>query len=321
MRAVRFHEHGGAGVLRLDDVPEPVPAEGEIRIRCEAAGVNFIDVYLRSGFYPTGPLPAVAGKEGAGVVDAVGAGVAGIAVGDRVGFFSAAGSYAEQVLLPAEMAIPLPDGISTQTAAAALLQGMTAHYLTRGIRPLEKGDRVLIQAVAGGVGLLATQMAKLAGARVIGTCSTREKRRRALASGADHVILYTEEDFVAATLARTDGEGVDLAIDGVGKATFEGSVKATRLRGHIILFGQSSGEPDPIRPRRLLGSRTLTCASLFDYARRREERLERAGDLLRWIAAGDLKVHVHQALPLEEARQAHEILEGRATSGKVLLVP
>lgn len=328
MQAVRYHRHGGPEVLVLDELPLPEPGRGEILVRVEAAGVNFIDVYLRTGFYSGGDLPLTAGKEGAGIVEALGPGVSGVEgavpdlkLGDRVAFFDAAGAYASHVILPARRAVPVPEGVSGRTAAAALLQGMTAHYLTWGIRPLQEGDRVLIHAVAGGVGLLATQMAKLAGAEVFGTCSTEEKAQRARAAGADHVILYTEEDFVEAVHEATGGQGVDLAIDGVGKATFEGSVKATRVRGHVILFGQASGEPDPIRPRKLLGSRTLSCASLFDYARERQELLERAGAVFGWIRKGRLDVHVHDALPLSQAAEAHRLLEGRKTSGKLLLTP
>jgi NADPH2:quinone reductase len=322
MQAIRFHEHGGPEVLRVEEIPLPEPGEGEARVRVRFAGVNFIDVYRRTGFYPVpGGLPAVPGGEAAGVVDTVGPGVTGVAEGDRVAFWDAAGAYAEAVVHRAERLLPLPDGVSFEAGAALPLQGMTAHYLTCGIRPLDEGDTVLIHAAAGGVGLLAVQMAKLAGARVIGTCSTGEKAERARAAGADHVIRYTQEDFVEETKRLTGGEGVDLAIDGVGRATFEGSVAATRVRGHVILFGQASGEPEPIRPRRLLGSRTLTCASLFDYARGRAEMLARAAEVFGWHAAGRLEAHIDRVLPLAEAADAHRLLEGRKTSGKLLLEP
>jgi len=321
VKAVRYHRHGGPEVLRLDDLPTPEPGEGEVRVRLEAAGVNFIDVYLRTGYYPGPEPPAVAGKEGAGVVDAVGAGVDRVAAGDRVAFWDATGAYAEQVVIPAERAIPVPSGVSSRAAAALMLQGMTAHYLTQTIRPLASGDRVLIHAVAGGVGLLATRMAKMFGAEVFGTCSTEEKAERARAAGADHVILYTEKDFADEVLRLTDGRGVDLTLDGVGKATFEDSVRATRIRGHVVLFGQASGEPDPIRPRKLLGSRTLTCASLFDYAREREELLARAQAILTWHRIGKLDLHLDRTLPLADAAEAHRLLESRQTSGKVLLEP
>lgn len=322
MQAIRFHEHGGPEVLCLEEVPLPEPGEGEARVRVRYAGVNFIDVYRRTGFYPVpGGLPAVPGGEAAGVVDAVAPGVTEVAEGDRVAFWDAAGAYAGAVVHRAERLLPLPDGVSFEAGAALPLQGMTAHYLTRGIHPLEDGDTVLIHAAAGGVGLLAVQMAKLAGARVIGTCSTEEKAERARAAGADHVIRYTEVDFVQETKRLTGGDGVDLAIDGVGRATFEGSVAATRVRGHVILFGQASGEPEPIRPRRLLGSRTLTCASLFDYARGRAEMLARAAEVFGWHAAGRLEAHIDRVLPLAEAAEAHRLLEGRKTSGKLLLEP
>ncbi len=318
MKAIRYHRHGGPDVLQLDGLPEPEPSAGEVRVAIRAAGVNFIDTYLRSGLYP-GPLPAVAGKEGAGVVDAVGEGVEGVAVGDRIAFFDAMGSYAEKAILPVGRALPIPAELSFTDGAALPLQGMTARYLTRTIRPLGPGDRVLVHAAAGGVGLLAVQMAKLAGAEVFGTCSTAEKAASAAGAGADHVILYTETDFADEVLRLTGGEGVDLAIDGVGKATFLGSVRATRVRGHVILFGQASGVPDPFVPRQVLGSRTLTCASLFDYVGTREELEESAGEVFDLAAAGELRVAVDRVLPLAEAAAAHRLLEGRETSGKLLL--
>ncbi|MEE8525647.1 MAG: quinone oxidoreductase [Thermoanaerobaculia bacterium] len=321
MKAIRFHRHGGPEVLRLDDVPSPEPGSGEVRVRLEAVGVNFIDTYLRTGAYPSGPLPAIVGKEGGGVVDAVGPGTGGLAEGDRVAFFGAAGSYAEQVVIPAASAIPVPRDIGLRSAVALTLQGMTAHYLTQTIRPVGGGDRVLIHAAAGGVGLLAIWMAKLFGAEVFGTCSTPEKADRARAAGADHVILYTETDFADEVLRLTGGEGVDLVIDGVGRGTFLGSVRATRVRGHVVLFGQASGEPEPIRPRAVLGSRTLTCASLFDYVRDREEMLARAQAVFTWHRIGKLDVRVDRVLPLAEAAEAHRLLEGRKTSGKLLLEP
>jgi len=322
MKAIRFHEHGGPEVLRLEDVPLPEPGEGEARVRVRFAGLNFIDVYRRTGLYPVpGGLPAVPGSEASGMVEAVGPGVTEVAEGDRVAFWDAGGAYAEAVVHRAERLLPLPDGVDFEGGAALPLQGMTAHYLTRTIRPLGPGDVVLIHAAAGGVGLLAVQMAKLAGATVIGTCSTEEKAERARAAGADYVIRYTEREFVEETRRLTGGEGVDLAIDGVGRATFEGSVAATRVRGHVILFGQASGEPEPISPRKLLGSRTLSCASLYDYARDRDEMLGRAADVFGWHAEGRLAVRIDRVLPLAEAAEAHRLLEGRKTSGKVLLEP
>ncbi|MFP3938973.1 MAG: quinone oxidoreductase family protein [Thermoanaerobaculia bacterium] len=321
MRAIRIHEHGGPEVMRLEDVPLPRPGEGEARVRVRFAGVNFIDVYRRTGFYPVPGLPVVPGAEASGVVEAVGPGVTEVAEGDRVAFWDAPGAYAEAVLHRAERLLALPEEVDFQAGAALPLQGMTAHYLTRTIRPLSPGDTVLIHAAAGGVGLLAVQMAKLAGARVIGTCSTEEKAERARSTGADHVIRYTEEDFVERAKELTGGAGVDLALDGVGRATFEGSVAATRVRGHVILFGQASGEPDPIRPRHLLGSRTLTTASLFDYARDRRELQERAGQVFEWHRRGELAVRIDRVLSLHEAMEAHRLLEARKTSGKLLLSP
>lgn len=322
MKAIRFHQPGGPEVLRLEEVPLPEPGEGEVRVRVRFAGLNFIDVYRRTGFYPQpGGLPAIPGSEASGEVEAVGPGVEGLTAGARMAFWDAPGAYAEAVVHRADRLLPLPAGVSDQAAAALPLQGMTAHYLTRTIRPLGPGDSVLIHAAAGGVGLLAVQMAKLAGATVIGTCSTEEKAERVRAAGADHVILYRDRDFVEETKRLTGGAGVDLAIDGVGRATFEGSVAATRVRGHVILFGQASGVPEPVQPRKLLGSRTLTCASLYDYSRERPEMLARAGEVFGWHAEGRLEVRIDRVLPLAEAAEAHRLLEGRETSGKVLLQP
>jgi len=325
MKAIRIHRHGGPEALTLDELPTPEPGAGEVRVRLSYAGVNFIDVYHRSGYYSLGALPATLGKEGSGVVEAVGEGVDGVAAGDRVCFWDADGSYATHVVIRAKRAIPVPAdaegqrSVGLDVAAALPLQGMTADYLTRSIRPLGRGDTVLVHAAAGGVGLLAVQLAKRAGARVFGTCSTAEKAERVVAAGAERAIRYDETDFVAEVLAATDGRGVDLAIDGVGRATFEGSVRATRVRGHVILFGQASGEPEPIRPRKLLGSRTLTCASLFAYAAERGEMLEHAAHVFGAYRAGELEVRIDRVLPLAEAGEAHRLLEARATSGKLLL--
>lgn len=328
MKAIRIHRHGGPEELRLDEVETPHPGPGEVRVRVVAAGVNFIDVYHRTGHYSAGELPAVLGREGAGYVDEVGAGVAGLAAGDRVAFVDGArGTYAEQAVLPAERAIPLAEPapgerpVDFHAAAALPLQGMTAHYLTHGIRPLAPGDTVLVHAAAGGVGQLAVRMAKLAGATVFGTCSTAEKAERARAAGCDRVIRYDEVDFAEAVREATGGRGVDLALDGVGRATFEKSVAATRVRGHVVLFGQASGEPEPIRPRRLLGSRTLTSASLFDWVRERDELLARASAVFGWYRARKLEVAVDSVLPLARAAEAHRRLEGRETAGKLLLEP
>ncbi|HEU4463627.1 MAG TPA: quinone oxidoreductase [Gemmatimonadota bacterium] len=319
MRAVRFHRTGGPEVLVLDDVPRPEPGPGQIRVRVARAGVNFVDTYLRTGAYDPGELPATAGKEGAGRVDGVGPGVGGVSAGDRVAFFDAQGSYADWVVLPAARAIPLPPGIDDLQAAALPLQGMTARYLIHEIRPLTPGDTVLIHAAAGGVGHLAVQMARRAGAVVFATCSTGQKAARVRELGAEHVIRYDQVDFAERVLELTGGRGVDVAIDGVGRATFVNSVRATRIRGHVIFFGQASGPPDPIQPRRLLGSRTLTTASLFDYARTRGELMTLAGPVMAAAADGTLRAWVDRELPLEEAILAHQLLEGRRTMGKLLL--
>jgi NADPH2:quinone reductase len=321
MRAVRFHQTGDPDVLQVDEIPLPEPGPGEVRVRVRHAGLNFIDTYLRAGSYDPGPLPATAGKEGAGRVDAVGSAVDGLAHDDRVAFFDARGAYAEAVVIPAARAIRIPSTLDDRQAAALPLQGMTARYLTHEIRPLRDGDTVLIHAAAGGVGHLAVQMAKRAGAVVFATCSTEEKASRVRALGADHVIRYDQVDFADEVLRITGGRGVDVAIDGVGKSTFVDTVRATRIRGHVIFFGQSSGPPDPIQPRRLLGSRTLTTASLFDYARTREELLGLAEPLMAAAAAGTLEAWIDRVLPLEDAARAHELLEGRRTMGKILLEP
>lgn len=319
MRAIRFHSKGGPEVLQLDEIPLPVPGPGEIRIALRFAGVNFIDTYFRSGLYDPGPLPARVGKEGAGVVTAVGDGVSSPLVGDRVAFWSATGSYADEVLLPATQALPLPPALAFELGAALPLQGMTAHYLVHGIRPVAAGDTVLIHAAAGGVGLLACQLAKRAGAQVFGTCSTPAKAELARAAGCDEVILYTETRFVPIVLAATGGHGVDLTIDGVGQTTFEDSVRATRVRGTIIVFGQSSGMIAPFSPRALLGSRTLVSASLFDYARTPEELALRSRFVFDLAAEGSLDVRIDSRTPLPQAADAHRRLESRATAGKLLI--
>ena len=321
LRAVRFHRTGGPEVLWVDEIPVPEPGPGEVRIQVELAGLNYIDTYLRSGLYDPGPLPAVAGKEGAGLVERLGPGVRGVTEGDQVAFFDARGTYAERVVHRAERLLHLPDDLDPALGAALPLQGMTAHYLTQTIRPLAPGDTVLVHAAAGGVGHLAVQMARLAGATVFGTCGSAAKADRLRTLGVDHVIRYDEEDFVERVLEGTQGRGVDLAIDGVGRATFPGTVRATRLRGHVVLFGQASGPVEPFHPREVLGSRTLTTATLFDYARDRQELDRRYGEVIAWALEGKLKLWIDRVLPLEEAGQAHRLLEDRQTSGKVLLEP
>ena len=319
MRAIRFHTKGGPEVLQLDEISVPVPGAGEVRIALHFAGVNFIDTYFRSGLYDPGPLPARVGKEGAGVVSAVGEGVVSPRVGDRVAFWDATGSYADEVLLPAARALALPSELSFELGAALPLQGMTAHYLVHGIRPVASGDTVLIHAAAGGVGLLACQLAKRAGARVFGTCSTPAKAELARAAGCDEVILYTETSFAQVVLQATSGRGVDLTIDGVGQTTFLDSVRATRVRGTVIVFGQSSGMIAPFSPRPVLGSRTLVSASLFDYARTPEEQALRSRFVFDLAASGSLDVRIDSTFPLARAADAHRRLESRATAGKLLI--
>lgn len=321
MRAIRVEQHGGPEVLVPADVAEPEPGPGEVRIRVEAAGVNFIDVYHRTGQYPTEP-PFVPGVEGAGTVDAVGADVETAAVGDRVGWTMTPGGYADVVTAPADRVVAVPDGIDSTTAAAVLLQGMTAHYLATSTVPLAGGDTVLVHAGAGGVGLLLTQIAKLFGARVVTTVSTEEKARLSRAAGADEVIRYTEADF-AAEVARIAPNGVDVVYDSVGKDTFDRGFGCLRPRGTMVLYGQSSGPVDPVDPQRLNagGSLYLTRPSLAHYTADRDEHERRAAELFAWIGDGRLDVRVGETHPLEDAATAHRRLEARQTTGKVLLTP
>jgi NADPH2:quinone reductase len=321
-RAVVVHETGGPEVLRLEPHDPGEPGPGAVRVRVAAAGVNFIDVYFRTGFYPR-PLPFVAGLEGAGTVERVGPEVSGLAPGDRVAWASVPGSYAEVVIAPPELLVRAPAGVRDELAAAAMLQGMTAHYLAYGTRTTRPGDAALVHAAAGGVGLLLVQMLKGAGARVLATCSTDEKAALALAAGADEVVRYASEDFVAAAHRFTSGAGVDVVYDAVGQSTFDGSLRALRPRGLLVLYGQASGPVPPFELRRLsdLGSLFLTRPSLMHYTATRPELEMRAGAVLAAIAAGTLSMHVGARFPLGEAAEAHRALEGRATTGKVLLIP
>lgn len=319
MRAVRFHATGGPEVLKLDDLAAPEPGPGEARVEVRFAGVNFLDIYLRSGLYAPGPLPAIAGKEGMGVVDALGPGTTGLSVGDRVAFFEAPGGYAERVVLPADRLLPLPREISDEAGAALPLQGLTADYLVRTIAEASPGRTILVHAAAGGVGRLAVQLAKSAGATVFGTCSTEAKAAIARAAGCDEVFLYTRVDFADAALRATAGRGCDAALDSVGRDTFAGSVKATRVRGTVVVYGQSSGTIEPFSPRAVLGSRTLVSATLFDYVRQPAELAERWRRITSDLAAGRLRLAIDRVLPLAEAAEAHRLLASRATSGKLLL--
>jgi NADPH2:quinone reductase len=322
MNAIRMHETGGPEVLRLEELPAPTPGPGQVLFRVEAAGVNFIEVYQRAGLYKV-PLPAIPGAEAAGVVTTVGPGVADLRPGDRIATVNALGAYAEHALVAAERAVKLPDGLSARDGAAAMLQGMTAHYLACSTRPLVRGDTCLVHAAAGGAGLLLVQVATMRGARVIGTVLTRDKAARARAAGADEVILYTEQDFVAEVRRLTGGTGVQVVYDSVGAKTFDGSLACLAPRGMLALFGQSSGPVPPFDPQVLnrMGSLFLTRPTLNHYIATRGELLERAGDVLGWVRDGRLRLSVWREYPLAMAAEAHRQLESRATSGKLLLVP
>jgi NADPH2:quinone reductase len=321
MKAIRIHEFGGPEVLRYEDLPLPEPGPGEARVKLAAAGVNFIDIYHRKGQYP-GKLPLTLGQEGAGVVDAVGVGVSDAKPGDHVAYASVQGAYAEYANVPIERLVPVPDGVALDLAAAVMLQGMTAHYLTHNTFALKPGDTALVHAAAGGVGQLLVQLAKRRGSHVIGTASAA-KLDLARAAGADEVIGYNEEDFEAAVKRLTDGKGVDVVYDSVGKTTFDKSLNCLRRRGYMVLFGQSSGPVPPLDPQILngKGSLFLTRPTLAHYTATREELLARTNDLFGWIAAGELKVTIDKTFPLAHAAEGHRYLEGRQTKGKVLLIP
>lgn len=320
MRAIRVHEYGGPNVMRLEDNDLPEPGSGEVLIMLEASGVNYIDTYQRSGQYKMN-LPFTPGSEGGGRVKAVGEGVTGISVGDPVAYAMQLGSYAEYAIVPAWKVVPIPVGVNMLTATAAMLQGMTAHYLALDTYPIREGDTVLVHAAAGGVGLLLVQIAKLRGARVIGTVSTEEKEALAREMGADEIIRYTEQDFEAEVKRLTDGRGVDAVYDSVGRDTFHKSMNCLRPRGYLVLFGQSSGAVEPLDPQVLnqKGSLFLTRPSLGYYNANQEETRQRAADLFGWIADGRLSVRIDQTFPLEEAAEAHRYMEARQSKGKVLL--
>jgi NADPH2:quinone reductase len=322
MHVVRVAATGGPELMQLDEVATPTPGPGQLLVRVEAAGVNFIDTYERSGAYRV-TLPHALGREGAGVVEAVGPEVVGFVAGDRVAWCDAPGSYATHALVPAARAVPVPAGVPSATAAALLLQGMTAHYLATSTVPLAPGDACVIHAGAGGTGLLLTQIAKRRGARVLTTVSTDEKAELSRRAGADEVVLYTRDDFAAAARRMTGGRGVRVVYDSVGQTTFDASLSALARRGTLVLFGQSSGRVPPVDPQRLNsgGSLFLTRPKLGDYVDSREELLARAHDVLGWARAGALEVRVGATFPLAEAAAAHRALEGRATTGKVLLAP
>jgi len=322
MQAIQVTTLGGAEVLRLVQLPDPVAGPGQALVRLDACGINFIDVYHRTGLYQL-PLPFVPGQEGAGTVVAVGLGVTQVKPGDRVAWCDVLGSYAELVAAPADRLVPIPAGVTAPEATALMLQGATAHYLACSTYPLKAGDTCLIHAAAGGTGLLLCQIAKRRGARVIATVSTGEKAALALEAGADHVIRYTEEDFAAETRRLTGGAGVQVVYDSVGKTTFEAGLGVLEPRGMMVLFGQSSGVVAPFSPSVLAakGSLFLTRPKLADHIRSRDQLLARMGEVLSWAADGWLKVRFGATWPLAEATRAHQSLEGRATTGKLLLLP
>jgi NADPH:quinone reductase len=320
MRAVVVTGIGGPDVLEVRDLPPPQVGAGQLLVDVEAAGVNYRDIYEREGSYGGTP-PFIAGAEGAGTIVALGAEAVGFAVGDRVGWTSAQGSYAEQVVVDAARAVPIPARVSAELAAAALLQGMTAQYLATSTYPVQPGDTALVHAAAGGVGLLLTQVVKLRGGRVIGTASSEEKAQLARSAGADEVIGY--DGFAERVRELTGGEGVPVVYDGVGKATFDESLAALRPRGTMVLFGAASGRVPPFDPTRLenSGSLFLTRPSLRHYTSERDELLARAQELFNWIGDRKLNVRIGGRYPLAEARSAQEDLAGRRTAGKLLLVP
>lgn len=322
MKAVRIKEHGGPEVLVYEEVPIPKPGSKEVLVRNEAVGVNFIDVYHRTGLYHF-DTPFVPGVEGAGTVEAVGEHVTEVQVGDRVAYALTPGSYSEASIVESWKLVPLPEAVDVQSGAAIMLQGLTAHYLTYSTFALKRGDTAVVHAAAGGVGLLLIQVAKQIGATVYGTCSTDEKAELARGAGADEVIIYTEHDFQTEVMRLTDGRGVDVVYDSVGQATFQKSLKCLRPRGYMVSFGQASG---PVLPFDLIGltangSLFVTRPTLASYASTRKELLFRAEDLFAWYQAGGLKLRIEHTFSLADAAKAHQELEGRRTTGKVLLIP
>jgi len=322
MKAIRIHNHGGPEVLAYEDVAVPEPRAGEARVKIEASGVNFIDIYHRTGLYPMN-RPCILGSEGAGVVDEVGEGVTEVKQGDRVAYAMIPGSYAEYAVVPAGKLVSVPDDIDAKSAAGIMLQGMTAHYLTHSTYPLQKDETALVHAAAGGVGLLLVQVAKMLGARVIGTVSTEAKADLVRKAGADEIILYTQADFLAEAKRITNGQGVHVVYDSVGATTFEKSLDCLRPRGYLVLFGQSSGPVAAFDPAKLAakGSLFLTRPSLAHYTLTRAELLRRATDLFDWMQGGKLKLRIEKTLPLRDASEAQQLLEKRRTTGKLILVP
>lgn len=322
MQTIRVQEPGGPEVLVPTDLPEPAPGPGEVRVDLVATGVNFVEIYQREGRYQV-PLPYVPGNEGAGTVSAIGPGVDTVQVGDRVASVDLRGAYAAQAVVPADRVVAVPDGVDTETAAAAMLQGMTAHYLLFDSYPVRPGDTVLVHAAAGGMGRLLTQLATKLGARVIGTVSTVDKEKVAREAGAAEVIRYTERDVTDEVRRITAGAGLAAVYDGVGRDTFDGSLASLRLRGTLVLYGGASGAVPPFDPMRLerAGSLFLTRPTLRHHIRERADLERRARDLFGWITDGGLTIRIHDRYPLAEARRAHEALASRRTTGKLLLVP
>jgi NADPH:quinone reductase len=321
-RVIRAHRTGGPEVMQLDEVQLPPPGPGQALVRIEAAGVNFIDIYQRSGLYQV-PLPVTLGQEGAGVVEQVGSGVSDLRAGQRVAWTGVLGAYATHALVPADRLVPVPEGISSKIAAAVMLQGMTAQYLSHDTYPLKRGEWCVIHAAAGGVGLLFCQMAKRIGARTIGTAGTEAKAQLARKAGAEEVIVYTKQDFEAEVRRLTGGAGASVVYDSVGKDTFDRSLKCLRKRGMIVLFGQSSGPVPPFDLQRLSagGSLYITRPTLVTHIATREELLTRAGTVLDMVRRGELDVKIEAELPLAQAAKTHELLASRKTTGKLLLVP
>jgi NADPH2:quinone reductase len=322
MKAIQVAKTGGVEVLSYLDLPTPKPKPNEALVKIAAAGVNFIDVYFREGRYPITP-PFIIGQEGSGVVSELGSDVKDFKVGDRVAYTGITGAYAEYQAIPADRLVRVPAGITDHQAAGAMLQGMTAQYLTHTTYPLKKGDIALIHAAAGGVGLLLVQMSKNLGARVIATVSTEEKAKLAREAGADDVIFYTTQDFEAETRRLTDGKGVHVVYDGVGKTTFDQDLNVLRPRGYLVLFGASSGPVPPLELGKLAtkGSLFVTRPTLVHHMATHEELQQRAGDVLNMILSGKLSLRVEHLYPLKDAQQAHRDLEGRKTTGKLLLIP
>lgn len=322
MKAVRIHEFGGPEVLKYEELSEPALGPRQALVNVQAIGVNFADVYNRRGSSPSLALPLVLGIEAAGVVAATGEGVTEVSVGDTVAYWGARGSYAQQVTVPASMLVKIPEGLDARAGAAVMVQGMTAHYLAYSITRLKPGDSVLVHAGAGGTGLMLVQMAKRAGATVLATVSTEEKAALVLEAGADKAIIYTREDFEEEVRGYTQGRGVQVAYDSVGKDTFDQSLNCLARRGYLALYGQASGAVPPVDTTRVGdGSRFFTRPSLFDYTADREELLWRAGEVLGWVASGELKLRIWGDFPLADAAEAHRQMENRETTGKLLLIP